>query len=103
MRKCVGIFLSSVLTLFQAYAVADETITDKSDAADFKPHFFTSLGFSFWGNFNDGASIPSGQAAIPNGGSPTVAIDTAGEVRLWLLCNEMLIRANIRLKLCSTY
>ena len=56
MNKTVGVSLISFLVLLSGYASADTKFTNQKNVSAFEPHFFTTLGWMSWGNYNEGAS-----------------------------------------------
>lgn len=82
MGKTVGVSLISILVLLSGYSAADTNSTNQKNVSGFEPHFFTTLGWISWGNYNEGASSSLVDDALQSGAPSSLTFNSAREATL---------------------
>ena len=79
MRKSITVPLISLLLLLSGITAADSKFTQQKSASGFSSHFFTSLGWTSWRNFNDGTLTSVVEDALQSGVPSTFTFQPSNE------------------------
>lgn len=82
MHKTVGFSLISLMVLLSGYTTADTKFTNQKNTSGFEPHFFTTIGWMSWGNYNEGASSTLVDDALRSGVPSSLTFGDARESTL---------------------